>query len=292
LCLCSVFAAAGFLLLKLKSVFTPKAQSGGQDAIHFQLILADVERSLEEFSQMLQTQSRRTVPISRQDIAVIPMSPQRRRVHFEDSFEAIDAAVGAQSSSERVHCVEDALVAMENMDSSENTQITPRPVARVRLPLMTAHDEGGHSLFPLYDRQTWLARGSYLFNLVRLRSKFSELFEHVPVQAFSWVGGGSESALQTVSQYEVKTHKKFDDTLLFSRFRFACQSGLEILQAAYTLLFGSNELLSTTTQHRSLNKDILMLESPDDMVSLAVKLDTARRMRLSYKILSPAHNYR
>ena len=63
-----------------------------------------------------------------------------------------------------------------------------------------------------------------------------------------------------------------------------------LYKALYNLIFGSQELLTSTTQSSSLHRDIALLEAPEFEVSLERKIATANRMRLSYNCLLPSVN--
>lgn len=264
---------SGILLYNIKSFFTPKAQSGGQDAAHFQLILADVERSLQEVHESIRTEERRVVAIKNEPVAVFPFSPSRRRIAEQEWLNGGKIVttdftdVEAPNSSPNKILLPDAVTILENQGASENPEASEKSIARV--------DRA--------DRATYIAKGVYRFNLVRLRSKFHELFEVIsPLSA---------AKVHTVSVYEIKWKCGNRDRShsVVSKASNAVKSCVDFMKSVYTLLFGSNELMSLTTQYHSLNKDISFLESPDADISLSQKIETARRMRLSYKILSPVH---
>lgn len=266
----------GILLYNLKSLFTPKAQSGGQDANHFQLILADVERSLQEVHESIRNEGKRVVAVKNEPVAVFPFSPSRRRIAEQEWFHG-----GKISTTDFSDVVEpntvstgdqvlltDAVTILENEGASENQE----------------NYEKVPSAIVSEDRVTWIAKGVYHFNLVRLRSKFHELFE-----VLSPLSGAK---VHTVSVYEIKW--KHDDhrgksQSIVHKVSNVVQSCVDFMKAIYNLFFGSNELMSLTTQYHSLNKDIALLESPETDISLQQKMETAKRMRLSYRILSPLH---
>ncbi len=264
----------GLILYNLKGLFTPKAQSGGQDAVHFQLILADVERSMQEVNECERSESRRVIAIKKEPVAIFPFSPSRRRVaeqewlnngkisneYFNTMWNGLDQY--ELGSAEPVKM-------LEHVSESDSTE--------ANLVEHTDHK-------PSPDRVTSIAKGLYIFNLVRLRSKFYELFE-----VLSPLGS---SKIHTVSMYEIqwKHHKSDTSHSLLAKASKVVQSCFDFFHAIHTLLFGSNELMSLTTQYHSLNKDISLLESPVLEFSWAQKMETAKRMRLSYRILSPLHH--
>jgi hypothetical protein len=237
-------------------MFTPKAQSGGKDAMHFQLILADVERSLQEVREAIRTEDTRVFTLTKEDVVVLPHSPSRRRQTEQALLNGEETQIG-----------------IDGGDKFNDPGSSVSPVV------------------PYGDRTTWIAKGIYYFNLVRLRSKFHELFEVISPL--------SSAKAQSVSVYEIKWkgHNRSPESMLATgthhsiatRGSLLLQSFFHFFKAIHNLLFGSNELMSQTTPYHSLNKDITLLESPDAEVSLQQKIETAKRMRLSYKILSPLH---
>jgi hypothetical protein len=65
------------------------------------------------------------------------------------------------------------------------------------------------------------------------------------------------------------------------------QQSKSLIFSTYQLLFGSNELVPSTNVYESINKDISILESPDNEISIIRKIEVTKRMRRSYKMLSP-----
>lgn len=61
-----------------------------------------------------------------------------------------------------------------------------------------------------------------------------------------------------------------------------------VFKTLYTMIFGTVEEISATTQYSSLCRDIALLEAPEFEVSLERKITTATRMRVSYNCFVPS----
>jgi hypothetical protein len=62
----------------------------------------------------------------------------------------------------------------------------------------------------------------------------------------------------------------------------------DFVVSTHWLLLGNNrDYFSNTNVYNSLEADLLLLESPEEEVSIRRKLDIIQSMRTSYKCLSP-----
>ena len=131
------------------------------------------------------------------------------------------------------------------------------------------------------ERALRTSRGFYYFNLFRFRQEFGNLFE--------W-NSSSIASLKSKSRNK-RDHNNILSSVISSNnnlvnnsiWSFSYWRGF--FMAIINCIYYQNEL-SSTTQYSSINKDLLILESPDFEVSIARKLYTVNRMRISYKCLS------
>ena len=62
-----------------------------------------------------------------------------------------------------------------------------------------------------------------------------------------------------------------------------------LAHSLYRAIVGNSDWIFPTTLYKSMNKDIVLLESPDFEVSIARKIAITSRMRRTFRILSPSH---
>ena len=65
------------------------------------------------------------------------------------------------------------------------------------------------------------------------------------------------------------------------------RSFFDLIWALYGVIFEVNSEIKSTTQYESMNRDLLLLESPFFEIPLAQKIATTYRMRQSYNCLAP-----
>ena len=132
------------------------------------------------------------------------------------------------------------------------------------------------------ERSLRTTRGFYYFNLFRLRQEFGNLFE--------W-NSSSIASLKSQSRNRKSNHNNILSSVVSSSIQSIDSSMLSfssikgLFLSLFNIFFQQNQF-NTTTQYSSINKDISILESPEFEVSIARKLYTVNRMRVSYKCLS------
>lgn len=131
-----------------------------------------------------------------------------------------------------------------------------------------------------FTRSISIAKGQLLFNVLRLRKEFESLFDQAAKSDFlGWV-------VKTTSPTNFKDlrssliEKKPPGSLNLRSIR-------NLMLALFEIIFGTNELMTVTTQYNSLKRDIRLLEAPEFEVSMDRKIKTATRMRASYHCFSP-----
>lgn len=364
----------------IRYLFTPRAHNPGKSALHFRLILSDVERSLGEIAEI----------------------QERKRLNFslEDSNAVIAEEETTTNASNRLRSLSNIQQNWENMLESDlinykTSNIDPKPTLPpfpATIPPSTFPDindnsttnsnfinsttnsnqippylleynrifaqQSNSSLILKYPKEWWLAKGHLTFNLVRLRSKFHDIFdidspemetvikESRPGSTASskfniFEFSNSESSLQNnvtklksfdpntlINSFSLNNSFHLDQALGINSFSFSLSSTdspsasflfscfknlnlftyncflffyqnlylpvsnytwktIKVCSAVHDLLLGEIQPTSQTTQHLSIHKDILLLEAPEFEVKLERKIETANRMRNSYKVFSP-----
>lgn len=272
-------------MYSIRNAFRPKAQVPGFNTLHFSLILSDVERALCTL-QELENQPAHTikkVKLQKERVLLLPSSPAKRRAIIESIDPSLDETsfdfheyFSNESSRDylNIHTGHD--------DHANDACFTPMRSS----PGITERKRPFRQ-----DRTYWIAKGNVAFQLVRLRSKFFELFD-ITSDVKELLTGRPSKSRNTVTVYHIQHRELIRSSVFLSMWyhlKQHIQSGWNLMFASYTFLFGSHEIQSITTQFHSLDKDITLLEGPWHQVSLARKLETAKRMRMSYKLLSPVH---
>lgn len=314
----------GYAVMTIRRLlFTTKTESATKNAdniLHFRLILSDVERSLATLQFTAASSTTTSSSSTGAGGSRVPMQ------EGDGSLSLVYSESEAEEEGEHVAATATATAGTPPrvLPTTSHTFLTTTNTNTTNAN--QTHSAAIHQIIQ-NSTNTWLVKGEYYFNIIRLRNKFQDLFvttnttkyHHIPsllrkpllsVKPLHHHHLLSSSPRKSTQKYKVAFMQQQQQQPLVHWWTWlsswyphvislsshhnvghylfqGMRSCVDFTQSLYTLLFGSHEFRSITTQYRSLHQDLLLLECPEYEVSLANKLDTTRRMRQSYKCLAP-----
>jgi hypothetical protein len=294
-------------------LFQPRAQIPGASTLHFRLILSDVERSLLLLQEAMKHQQQRDLTTNNQEKQSKKSKQQpsstilitsgtyyfnlaRLRSKFHELFDVIASSKSPTNEITALPKVRSTFqtffkvwyMNISRLFFDENPHPPVTPLVNNNNSTTSALS-GNVSPLPSTRTTTTntLPTHSMKRNLSFNQTIQTLIDKHQPSGSIHSVLMNS-SVVPSNNNHHNHNHNQYYHWQLWRHYELLIQNIYDMIIAIKeTYFIGPLERVSTTTVYQSLQRDLLLLESPESEVSVESKLILIRNMRLTYKCFSP-----